>query len=202
LTKEQGVGRKRNTEFRREQIIDAFCGVLAECGYAHTTMAKIAKKLGVRAGLMHYHFDNKNAILLALIQRLTALVQARYRVRLNNGDSASEKLFAYINARLARGDDVNPMAAKAWMMISAEAGRDQEVAAIYSATLRQELTLLLQLLAEALNCSEAQCLPQAHLLLTQIEGAFALAASARELMPSGFAAPMARAYLELLLASK
>jgi TetR/AcrR family transcriptional regulator, transcriptional repressor of bet genes len=196
------VGRKRNTEFRREQIIDAFCSVLADCGYAHTTMAKIAKKLGVRAGLMHYHFDNKHAILLALIQRLTAQVQARYSARLTSTESAEAKLFAYVDARLARGDDVNPMAAQAWMMIAAEAARDPDVAAIYSATLRFELALLLSLLATALKRSEAECLAQAHALLTQIEGAFALAASARELMPSGFAAPMAKAYLELLLGQK
>jgi TetR/AcrR family transcriptional regulator, transcriptional repressor of bet genes len=196
------VGRKRNTEFRREQIIDAFCSVLAECGYAHTTMAKIAKKLGVRAGLMHYHFDNKHAILLALIQRLTALVQARYSARLNSSESASEKLYAYVDARLARGDDVNPLAAQAWTMIAAESVRNLDVAAVYSATLRHELSLLLTLLAAALGRPEADCRPQAHLLLAQIEGAFALAASARELMPSGFAAPMARAYLELLLRTK
>lgn len=50
----------------RERLITAGYRVLAERGYAATTVKEVAREAGVNQGLVHYYFGSKDALLLAI----------------------------------------------------------------------------------------------------------------------------------------
>jgi betaine-aldehyde dehydrogenase len=50
---------------RRAQIIDAATEVIANRGYAHTSLKDIADRAGVTPGLIYHYFESKEALLLA-----------------------------------------------------------------------------------------------------------------------------------------
>ena len=68
------------TRTRREDIIDAAAECFAVAGYDATAMRDIAKKTGILAGSIYYHFASKEEILIAVheeaIRRITEQVCA------------------------------------------------------------------------------------------------------------------------------
>lgn len=52
----------------RAQIIEGALRALAKTGVLGTTTRKIADEAGVRLSTLHYHFDSKSALLLAVIE--------------------------------------------------------------------------------------------------------------------------------------
>lgn len=57
---------------RRQQILDAAVEVIGEQGYQRATIRQIAKQAGVADGTIYNYFDNKDGLLLALVERLAA----------------------------------------------------------------------------------------------------------------------------------
>lgn len=55
---------------RRAQILDAAAQVFAERGFHRTTVRDVAKAAGIADGTMYYHFENKTALLLGILDRL------------------------------------------------------------------------------------------------------------------------------------
>lgn len=196
---------KQNTDQRREQIVEALLKQIAHAGYAGATIQSIAKTAGINPGLIHYHFKEKREILVAAVETLTAYARARYERRAAGASNAAQKLRAYIDARLAYGDDARGDAVAAWVMIGAEAVRDAEVREVYQRSVATELqqvrTLLKARLAEAGKRSR-KTTALAAALLAYVEGVFALASTARELIPKGFAADMAQQWVERYIAAE
>jgi AcrR family transcriptional regulator len=62
------VARKK-VELRREEIIEAMIVQMRDRGIAETRVADVANALGVSTGLIFYHFDTKEALLLAALPR-------------------------------------------------------------------------------------------------------------------------------------
>ena len=56
--------RPSNTDARREQIVLGLQRVMAERGYEKATVSAIAQAAGLTPGLVHYHFKNKQEMLL------------------------------------------------------------------------------------------------------------------------------------------
>ncbi len=52
----------------REEIIRAAADVLKQKGYEATTMKDIAAEVNLTAASLYHHFDNKNALLLAVLE--------------------------------------------------------------------------------------------------------------------------------------
>lgn len=186
--------RPSNTQARQQQIVDALAELLPAHGYAGTSVQAIAKQAGLSPGLVHYHFANKQAILIALVERLGALTMERYNTRIAQASSPWERLDAFIDAHLALGDDADPRAARLWILISAEALHQTEVREAY-----QELVGLsfekLRALIEAIVLDEkgrneaGGSGRMAAALLSAIQGAYLLSATAPKRTPPGFAAP-------------
>ena len=59
---------KKPVAERRNEILDVTCAVVIERGFAATRVQDVARRLGVSTGLIHYHFDNKDALLSAAFQ--------------------------------------------------------------------------------------------------------------------------------------
>lgn len=193
------MSRKSNTEQRRSEITAAMLIVLAEQGYERATIQAIAKQAQLAPGLIHYHFKTKAEILMALISGLTATFQARYETLGLSALSPREKLLAYINARLAKGDGANPEAVAAWVIIGAEAVKQPEVRALYEHAISQELIMLQDLLKAYLKAKGKPIKSASHLaavIIATMEGAFQLASAAEAVMPKAYAAKTVIALVE------
>ena len=54
---------------RREMLLGSALELFAERGYAGTSVKAITQRAGVSQGLLYVHFENKQALLLALFER-------------------------------------------------------------------------------------------------------------------------------------
>src|SRR2546428_13516039 len=60
-------------EDRREQIIDAAMRVFSQKGFSRATNKDIAREAGITPGLIYHYFENKEALLKAMIERRSPL---------------------------------------------------------------------------------------------------------------------------------
>jgi len=60
---------RRRAEHRPDELLDAALELFVEQGYAHTSVAQIARTAGVSKGAVYLYFPSKQAILEGLVQR-------------------------------------------------------------------------------------------------------------------------------------
>lgn len=58
------------TEKRKEQIINATCQSIVEKGYSAVTTQDIADRTGLSKGMIHYYFNTKENLLIAVMKNL------------------------------------------------------------------------------------------------------------------------------------
>lgn len=180
--------RPSNTEERRQQIVNGLLKVMAERGYERASVGEIAKAAGLSPGLVHYHFSDKQEILLTLVGQLASRGRERVETRLAKlkDDDARARVDAFIDAFLSTGADAAPEAVASWVTISAEAIRQPEVRAAYESVVRADLEQLESLVAAVTGKRKARALAAG--LFAAVQGYFALSASAPGLVPPGSAA--------------
>jgi AcrR family transcriptional regulator len=61
-----------STELMRKRILDVTTTLLAEQGYAGTSMRDIADELGVTKAALYYHFESKEHLLDAVLEEVAA----------------------------------------------------------------------------------------------------------------------------------
>ena len=183
---------------RRAQIVGALQSVMARHGYERATVQAIAAEAGLAPGLVHYHFKNKQEILVSLVATLAEVGQARFAHLVGDASAPEARLRAWIEARLGLGDGAAPEVVAAWVMIGAEAVRQPEVREAYGRAVAAELALLTGLLADCLRergraeeDSSAEARRLAAGVLALMEGAYQLACAAGDVMPQGYAAEAA-----------
>jgi TetR/AcrR family transcriptional repressor of bet genes len=184
------MARPPNTDQRRAQIVAALRRVMARTGYERATVAAIAKDAGLSTGLVHYHFANKQEILLALARQLASEVDARAG---SGGGDPREAVLRWVEAHVAQGAGADPDAVACWIEIGAEALHQPEVAAVWKQVVAERHDALTGLLRAA-GCAEPKA--NAAVLLGAIEGAWRLGLGAPGVLPAGFAAPGLRAVAE------
>ena len=201
------MARTSNTDARRAQIVDALVDVMAKHGYDGASVATIAKRAGLAPGLVHYHFKNKLEILIEAVRALAA----RHAEALDAAlaatpiDDAPAQLVAFVEVHLGLGAHADPEALACWVLMIAEALRERRV--------RAEVALVLADLAKRLAaiirrghasgqfaCPAADAAAAA--LVATVQGYFTVAATARELIPSGSAARSALQMAEGLVRPK
>ena len=89
---------RKPTAERQEEILDAASRLLLRDGVAALTMATLAEAVGVTSGALFRHFPSRDAILLALAERMAARLRADLAAHVE-GD-APTRLRAFIAARL------------------------------------------------------------------------------------------------------
>ncbi len=188
--------------------------VMATRGYDGASIQVIAKEAGLTPGLVHYHFRNKQEILLSLLDSLREQVLQRYRRRIEATAATAaatavetivdanvatslywQRLDAFIDAHLALGDDADRDAVSCWVVIGAEALRQTEVREAYAQAVANDLALLQELVGDVLHGEwrprdDARAIAAA--LMSAIQGAYQLSLVAQA-TPVGFAAPAVRA---------
>lgn len=61
-------GRKATKETRRQQLIEATIDSLARRGYSETTLADVADGAGLSRGIVNFHFESKEKLLVATLE--------------------------------------------------------------------------------------------------------------------------------------
>ncbi|MGR6874708.1 TetR/AcrR family transcriptional regulator [Pseudomonas sp. HK3] len=187
------MGRPSNKEERRAQIILGLQVSMAQKGYEKASIQSIAKAASLSSGLIHYHFKTKQEILVALINNLNNSAQDRFNAYLEQANTPTERLHAYIDAALALGADSDTTAVSAWVVISAEAVRLKEVQKIYQDTVQANIAQIEALLTDvkdekALSLNKKEVKELASMILASIEGCYQLATTSQAVLPKGFAA--------------
>jgi len=70
--------RKLSRDARRAQLIEATIAVVADRGYARTTLTDVARKAGLSHGLVNFHFQSKEALLTETLAYLSAEYRASW----------------------------------------------------------------------------------------------------------------------------
>jgi TetR/AcrR family transcriptional repressor of bet genes len=183
--------RPSNTEQRRADIVRGLATVMAERGYAKATIKEIARAAGLTPGLVHYHFRDKQQILLSLVEGLAALV----RRRIDFAAIGTPDLFAAIDAVLGTEEGVETTAVACWVVIGAEAVRQPEVRVLYEALMQEaleELTKAFRATMRSARRSDATAAVAAVSVLAAIEGFFRLSSGAPSCVRPGSAAGAVR----------
>lgn len=193
--------RPKNTEARRAQIVQAFLQVMAERGYEGAATTAVARVAGLTPGLIHYHFQDKEAVLVAAVETLGAEHLARVDAALDHPDPLV-RLEAFVDVHLGLGAHADPTALASWVAMGAEAVRRPRVQAAYRAVLDGLLDRLIEVVGAGVagaRLSTAAPRAAAVAAFATIQGYFGLAASAPDRIPPGSAAPALYRMLEGLL---
>lgn len=90
-------------DVRRQQLIEATIDSLARRGYAETTMADVADGAGLSRGIVNFHFESKEKLLVATLQYMSDEYAAHWRANLERaGDVPAEQLQALVAADFDR----------------------------------------------------------------------------------------------------
>jgi TetR/AcrR family transcriptional repressor of bet genes len=187
----QFMPRPSNRRQRRAQILAAFARVVAAHGYTGATIPQVAERAGLAPGLIHYHFESKQELLLELLRHLSGLVDARLRRREAAAPDARRELDAFIDAHLSReGED--RLAVACWQVLSAEALRDPSLRHAYRRAVRGQLRRIEAILRRGPLVPASEVKPAAAAILAAIQGCFSLAATNPRAIPKGTAAASVR----------
>jgi TetR/AcrR family transcriptional regulator, transcriptional repressor of bet genes len=189
------MARPSNTEARRREITGALRRVMARKGYEGASVADIAAAARLAPGLVHYHFDNKLEILLALLDELAAQHRERLEAALESaGTNAPARVAAFIDFHLSM-QSADPDALACWITLSGEALREPRVKRRYREVVARWVGVLSEVLAAGARRKELRVpdpAPAACAVVAAIQGYFVLAAVDRTLIPRGTAAGAVR----------
>lgn len=89
---------------RRAQIVTAAIEVIAEVGWAQTSIRKIADRVGVAMSAVLYHFGTKDNLVDAVIEEMYHSALAAISPALQGEETSTGKLAAYIRVTIAYFD--------------------------------------------------------------------------------------------------
>jgi TetR/AcrR family transcriptional repressor of bet genes len=114
-------GRKASKEVRQLQLIEATIDSLAKRGYAETTMADVADGAGLSRGIVNFHFESKEKLLIATLQHMYDEYSAHWRAVLQKaGEDPARQLQALVAADFDRSI-CNKRKLAAWLAFWGEA---------------------------------------------------------------------------------
>lgn len=113
------------TQAQRERILAAARTCFEESGFHAASMATIAETAKMSPGLIYRYFENKNAIILAIIEQ--QLMVARKRIRdLHSPENLAHRILDYLEEPDNQEDD--SMSIPLYLEIAAQATRDPQIA--------------------------------------------------------------------------
>jgi len=85
---------------RYDAILQTAESLFAEKGYQNVSTEEIARTAGVSKGLVHYHFSNKEELLIKILERGRDSLSSQLTSISDTGDSARSKMHAAVKAYL------------------------------------------------------------------------------------------------------
>jgi len=96
-------GRKASKETRRQQLIEATIDSLAKRGYSETTLADVADGAGLSRGIVNFHFESKDNLLVATLQFMSEEYADHWNAALDKaGPDVASRLWALVHADFDR----------------------------------------------------------------------------------------------------
>lgn len=145
------VARRRCARYgsdrHRETILDAASQCVRQAGFHGSNMAKIAETAGLSVGQIYRYFENKEAIIEAIVERNSADICHRFDELGRQRGKLADNLARQCGAALARFDD--PGRAALMLEIIAEAARNPKVGKIVQSADARERAMGLRLLETA-----------------------------------------------------
>jgi AcrR family transcriptional regulator len=108
---------------QRERILAAAQECFIRSGFHSASMATIAETAGISPGLIYRYFENKNAIILAIIEKQLTIAQGRIREMRTTSDLCGG-ILDYFNAH---DTEEHGMSTALFLEIAVEATRDPEI---------------------------------------------------------------------------
>jgi AcrR family transcriptional regulator len=112
------------TQAQRERILAAAHTCFVKYGFHAASMATIAETAGMSAGLIYRYFENKNSIILTIIER--QLADARSDIATLRSDTDFISLFSKLFGQW-QNDDPDLMSPALMLEMTAEASRDPQI---------------------------------------------------------------------------
>ena len=112
------------TQAQRERILAAARTCFVKSGFHAASMSTIAETAGMSPGLIYRYFENKNAIILAIIER--QLEDAREDIAYLRSDTDFVSLFGGLFDKW-QDDDSGMMSPALMLEMTAEASRDPQI---------------------------------------------------------------------------
>lgn len=159
------------TQARCQQVLEAARLCFQEHGFHNASMATIAKTAGMSVGHIYHYFENKEAIIAAIVARDEAALQSRVQELAKQGD-IFQAMVDRSDGGLDRSMDTSESALL--MEILAEVLRSPRIAEIIHASdlvSRRELGALInKARPPGQTCSQESQAAQVELLLAVFEG--------------------------------
>jgi len=84
---------------RRTQLIEATIATISECGLSRTTLTEVARRAGLSHGLVLFHFDTKEKLLVETLDYLSDEYRNNWQMALKDcGPAPEQRLAALIDA--------------------------------------------------------------------------------------------------------
>ncbi len=106
---------------RRRMLLEATMSAIHEYGLSNLTLAKIGSEAGLSAGSVNFHFDSKQALLLATLTQISEEFEQRIQHAVANaGDDPAARLLALIDASVDP-EITEPRKTAVWFAFASEA---------------------------------------------------------------------------------
>lgn len=164
------AGKRADAEARRQQIIDAASACARRSGFHGASMAEIAQAAGLSVGQIYRYFENKEAIIAAIVARDMVEMRDKF-AELQGGPEPV--LDAILSKCATAVDDLyDPERAALMLEVAAEAARNPGVAAIVRAADSQERQMQQDLLSRVWppGCDERERAARGEVVSLLFEG--------------------------------
>lgn len=157
---------------RRNQILDAAEACFREYGFHGASISKISKSCGMSAGHIYHYFENKEAIIAAIVAGdLDRLLNMAAQMR------AADDILEAMLEGVGQGviDNLDPSVAGLELEIAAEASRNEDVANVVRRADKECATSLMHTLRLARQAAgkpvdDAEISAMAEVIVTMFEG--------------------------------
>jgi TetR/AcrR family transcriptional repressor of bet genes len=116
-----GTSRKASKAVRRHQLIEATIDTLAKKGYAELTLADVAKTAGLSVGIVNFHFETKEKLLVETLKSLAEDYRNNWQRALRDAGPAPAQKLASLWAADFNEQICSPRSLAAWCAFWAEA---------------------------------------------------------------------------------
>jgi betaine-aldehyde dehydrogenase len=167
------VPRDELEETRRAQLIEVTIDSLADVGYVGTTLAQIARRAGVSAGLVAHYFGDKDGLLEAAFRTLSRGIATRVRAALAIAGTPRGRVQAVIDVNLAP-EEFDRRTGTAWLAFWGQVLHVEGLKRVQAAYQRRMLSNLRSDLRSMIPGEEARSL--AAMIAAMIDGVWLRAA--------------------------
>ena len=162
--------KRTDAEARRQQIVDAASACARRSGFHGASMADIAHTAGLSVGQIYRYFENKEAIIAAIVARDMAEMRDRYSELKDGETPVLEAILTKCSTALDELYEVESAALT--LEVVAEAARNPKVGAILQAADAEEREMQQELLREVIppGCGEAEMIARGEVISMLFEG--------------------------------